>query len=76
MTELEDEDYGYGYDMLKAFDLKINLNNMAGDYAYPDAHEKCLKLAAEGNEVARQVLAERMRRAMGVYPRGYKCTKG
>jgi hypothetical protein len=71
MTELEDENNEYGYSMRKAHALKINLQDKDGSYAYINAHEKCLKLAAEGNEVAKQVLAEKMRRAMGIYPRGY-----
>jgi hypothetical protein len=64
-------DKNFGYDTDMASTLGIGLRNKRGDYKVPNTHEKCLKLAAEGNEVARQVLAEKMRRAMGVYPRGY-----
>ena len=61
----------FGYDTNAAADLGISLSSKQGDYNLQNAHEKCLKLAAEGNEVAKQVLAEKMRRAMGIYPRGY-----
>ena len=60
----------WGYDTSEATYLRILLN-ADGDFVFTGGHERCLKLAAEGNEVARQVLVEKMRRAMGVYPREY-----
>lgn len=62
----------YGYDFHTADALGIALSCASGEFfSSIKGKEKCLKLAAEGNEVAKQVLAERMRRAMGVYPRIY-----